>query len=77
MRRASRILDAIKTIVAAVAPKPVNVLLMDPDHARVPDLAALGVRRVSTGGGLAHAAWAGFEGAARTLLDDGKAPDRR
>jgi 2-methylisocitrate lyase-like PEP mutase family enzyme len=69
-------LDAIKTIVAAVAPKPVNVLLMDKTM-HVADLAALGVRRVSTGGGLAHAAWAGFEAAARILLDDGTAPARR
>ena len=68
--------EAIKTIVAAVAPKPVNVLLMNPSM-RVADLAALGVRRVSTGGGLAYAAWAGFEAAAQILLEDGKAPDRR
>jgi 2-methylisocitrate lyase-like PEP mutase family enzyme len=69
-------LETIKTIVAAVAPKPVNVLLMNPTM-RVPHLAALGVRRVSTGGGLAHAAWVGFEAAARMLLEGGTVPDRR
>jgi 2-methylisocitrate lyase-like PEP mutase family enzyme len=69
-------LEAIKTIVAAVAPKPVNVLLMNPTM-RVPHLAALGVRRVSTGGGLAHAAWAGFDTAARMLLEGGTVPERR
>ncbi len=68
--------EAIRTIVAAVAPKPVNVLLMNPTM-RVTDLAALGVRRVSTGGGLAHAAWAGFEAAANMLLEDGTAPARK
>ena len=40
----------------AVAPKPVNVLLIGPDM-RVADLADAGVRRVSTGGALAAAAW--------------------
>jgi 2-methylisocitrate lyase-like PEP mutase family enzyme len=68
--------EAIKTIVAAVAPKPVNVLLMNPTM-RIAHLAPLGVRRVSTGGGLAHAAWAGFDTAARMLLDGGTVPERR
>lgn len=67
--------EAIKTIVAAVAPKPVNVLLMN-SRMRVSDLAALGVRRVSTGGGLAYAAWAGFEAAAHALIETGSVPDR-
>jgi 2-methylisocitrate lyase-like PEP mutase family enzyme len=68
--------EAIKVIVAAVAPKPVNVLLMNASM-RVADLAALGVRRVSTGGGLAHAAWAGFEAATQMLLENGMMPERR
>jgi 2-methylisocitrate lyase-like PEP mutase family enzyme len=68
--------EAIKAIVAAVAPKPVNVLLMN-STMKVPDLAALGVRRVSTGGGLAHAAWAGFEAAAHGLIETGAVPDRK
>jgi len=66
---------AIRRIVSAVAPKPVNVLLMNPQM-RVADLAALGVRRVSTGGGLAAAAWRGFDLAARQLLDSGTLPPR-
>jgi 2-methylisocitrate lyase-like PEP mutase family enzyme len=68
-------LGAIAEIVAAVAPKPVNVLLMGPQM-RVADLAAIGVRRVSTGGGLAHAAWAGFDRAVDMLLGDGAVPAR-
>jgi 2-methylisocitrate lyase-like PEP mutase family enzyme len=52
--------------VRAVAPKPVNVLLMNAEM-RVADLAALGVRRVSVGGALANAAWRGFDEAATAL----------
>lgn len=65
----------IRAVVEAVAPKPVNVLLLDP-HMRVQDLAALGVRRVSVGGSLARAAWAGFDEAARQLRDEGTLPGR-
>lgn len=66
---------AIEAIVRVVAPKPVNVLLMNPKM-RVTDLAALGVRRVSTGGALAAAAWRGFDLAARQLLETGTLPPR-
>lgn len=58
--------DEISNIVRAVSPKPVNVLLMNPEM-YVVDLAALGVRRVSTGGALANAAWRGFDKAADAL----------
>ena len=63
----------VEAVVTAVAPKPVNVLLFGPDM-RVEDLAALGVRRVSVGGCLARAAWAGFDEAARLLRDEGGLP---
>ncbi len=52
--------------VQAVAPRPVNVLLMNAQM-RIADLAALGVRRISTGGALANAAWRGFDAAAAAL----------
>ena len=68
-------LDAHAAIVRAVAPKPVNALLWGP-NARVADLAAVGVRRVSTGASLAAAAWNGFEHAARELLGNGTLPPR-
>ncbi|MGE8547866.1 MAG: isocitrate lyase/PEP mutase family protein [Alcaligenes sp.] len=68
-----RRLDDIARVVQAVAPTPVNVLLIDPSLT-VPDLAALGVRRVSTGSQLAVAAWAGFERAAGNLLRHGRLP---
>ena len=52
-------LDAIRSVVAAVAPKPVNVLLGPREGSLVPvaALAALGVRRVSVGGALMRAAY--------------------
>jgi 2-methylisocitrate lyase-like PEP mutase family enzyme len=68
-------LVAIAEVVSAVAPKPVNVLLMGPGM-RVSELAEAGVRRVSVGGGLAAAAWAGFDRAARLLLEEGTIPAR-
>jgi 2-methylisocitrate lyase-like PEP mutase family enzyme len=70
-----RDLNEIAAVVAAVAPKPVNVLLMVPEM-RVTELAGVGVRRVSVGGALAAAAWAGFSQAARLLMDEGRMPPR-
>ena len=46
----------IKAVVAAVAPKPVNVLVSS-DFTTVAALAQLGVRRISVGAALARAAW--------------------
>lgn len=63
-----------KAIVEAVAPKPVNVLLRTPDM-NVADLAAIGVRRMSTGGWLGRYAWAAFERAAISIRDDGHMPE--
>jgi 2-methylisocitrate lyase-like PEP mutase family enzyme len=61
---------SIAEVVAAVAPKPVNVLLGF-GGLTVTDLAALGVRRVSVGGSLARMAWSGFAKAARELQEQG------
>lgn len=60
----------IADVVAAVAPKPVNVLLSTTDLT-VPELAALGVRRVSVGGALAKAVWQRFDEVASTLMEKG------
>jgi 2-methylisocitrate lyase-like PEP mutase family enzyme len=46
----------IATMVRAVAPKPVNVLVRAPDLG-LAELADLGVRRISVGGALARVAW--------------------
>lgn len=56
---------AVAELVAAVAPKPVNVVAQDPE--RIPTFARLGVRRCSVGGGLARRAWSAFDEAALAL----------
>ena len=55
----------IAALVAAVAPKPLNLLVVQDIGLRVAGIAALGVRRISVGGALALAAWTGFIRAAR------------
>jgi 2-methylisocitrate lyase-like PEP mutase family enzyme len=65
-----RSLDDITAVVRAVAPKPVNVLVGS-DFTTVAALAAAGVRRISVGGALARAAWAGFIAAATEIAEDG------
>ena len=65
-----RDLGAIRSAVAAVAPKPVNVLV-GADFTTVAELAAAGVRRISVGGALARAAWTGFLAAAREIAEHG------
>ena len=62
--------DAIRTVVQAVAPKPVNVL-MGTNAISVAELADLGVRRISVGGALARTAWTGFIRAAKTIAQQG------
>jgi 2-methylisocitrate lyase-like PEP mutase family enzyme len=63
-------MEDIASIVAAVAPKPVNVLINAP-FITVAEAAALGVRRISVGGTLARTAWAGFLRAAEEIAEDG------
>lgn len=60
----------IAVMVKAVAPKPLNVLVMSPDMT-VNQLADLGVRRISVGGALARAAWGGALRAAEEILQAG------
>lgn len=59
---------AVAELVAAVAPKPVNVVVHEYDD-RIPALAALGVRRCSVGGSLAKRSWAAFDQAVAELAD--------
>lgn len=68
-------LPDIARIVAAVSPKPVNVMITGPNPS-VADLAAVGVRRVSVGASLAAAAWRGFDAAAQMLVTEGRLPPR-
>ncbi|MGI8991805.1 MAG: isocitrate lyase/PEP mutase family protein [Bryobacteraceae bacterium] len=63
--------EDIQAIVAAVSPKPVNVLMSANTGLRVSDLAEMGVRRVSVGSSLARAAWTGFIQAAKAIAEEG------
>ena len=60
----------IAAVVAAVAPKPVNVLVGS-DFTTVDELSDAGVRRISVGGALARSAWTGFLQAAREIAEEG------
>jgi 2-methylisocitrate lyase-like PEP mutase family enzyme len=62
----------VKAVVDAVAPKPVNVLLLPGMQAK--EMFDLGVCRVSTGSFLTDAAWKGLESAARSVLEEGHLP---
>jgi methylisocitrate lyase len=62
--------EQIAEVVAAVKPKPVNVLV-GTDFTTVAELAALGVRRISVGGALARSAWTGFLDAATEIATRG------
>lgn len=64
--------EEIQTVVQAVAPKPVNVLIGWNSELTVEALAELGVRRISVGGALARAAWGGFLDAARRMIEQGR-----
>ena len=60
----------VMSVVDAVAPKPVNVLVGS-DIFSVKELAEIGVRRISVGGALARSAWGGFLAAAREIAEHG------
>ncbi len=62
--------DHVTTIVSAVAPKPVNLLINAP-FITVAEAAELGVRRISVGGTLARTAWGGFLEVAKEIAEAG------
>ena len=62
--------EQVEAIVAAVSPRPVNLLINAP-FITVAEAATLGVRRISVGGTLARTAWAGFLQAAQEIADAG------
>lgn len=64
--------EQIAAVVAAVAPKPFNLLVGSVSDLTMQDIAALGVRRVSVGGALARSAWGEFIRAAKMLATEGK-----
>lgn len=63
--------EHISAVVAAVKPKPVNLLIGFNADLTLPQIAELGVRRVSVGGALARAAWGGLMRAAKLILEKG------
>jgi 2-methylisocitrate lyase-like PEP mutase family enzyme len=62
--------EHISAVVAAVSPKPVNLLINAP-FTTVGEAAQLGVRRISVGGTLARSAWGGFLRAAGEIAETG------
>ncbi len=63
--------EAIRAVIQAVSPRPVNVLVTAALGLRVADLADMGVRRISVGSALARAAWTGFTRAAAAIAGEG------
>lgn len=63
-------LDHVAAIVAAVSPKPVNLIIHTP-FTTVAEAAGMGVRRISVGGMLAKTAWRGFLAAAKEIAEMG------
>jgi 2-methylisocitrate lyase-like PEP mutase family enzyme len=64
--------EQIAAVVAAVAPKPVNLLIGADSPLTLKDVESLGVRRISVGGALARCAWAGFMTASRKIASEGR-----
>jgi len=64
-------LEDVAEVIRAVAPKPVNVLVGSGGFTTLDELTKLGARRISVGGALARAAWAGFFTAAREIAEHG------
>jgi 2-methylisocitrate lyase-like PEP mutase family enzyme len=64
--------DEIASVVAALAPKPINLLIGWVTDLTMTNIATLGVRRVSVGGALARSAWGGFMRAAKLIAQEGR-----
>jgi 2-methylisocitrate lyase-like PEP mutase family enzyme len=62
----------IAAVVAAVAPKPVNLMVGARTDLSVQEIEAMGVRRVSVGGALARTAWGAFMRASQMIAARGK-----
>ena len=65
--------NEIKDLVAAIAPRPLNVLVSAFNRQlTVAELAELGVRRISVGSGFAAVAWGAFMRSARDIMTNGR-----
>jgi len=67
--------EQIETVVRAVAPVPVNLLMSTASGLTVKDVADMGVRRISVGGTLARVAMHAFVKAAREIAEEGTFDD--
>jgi 2-methylisocitrate lyase-like PEP mutase family enzyme len=63
--------EEIAKVVQAISPKPFNLVIGSATSLTVEQVAKLGVRRISVGGGLARCAWAGFMQAAEAIAQRG------
>ena len=64
--------EQIETVVKAVAPLPVNLLMSTASGLTVKDIADMGVRRISVGGTLARVVMHAFLKSAREIAEQGK-----
>ncbi|TDR88208.1 isocitrate lyase/PEP mutase family protein [Enterovirga rhinocerotis] len=67
--------DDIRAVVEAAEGRPVNLLVSGAGGLSVAEAAALGIRRISLGSGLARAAWGAFIRGATTLAQSGEFGD--
>lgn len=63
--------EQIETVVKAVAPLPVNLLMSAASGFTVNDIAEMGVRRISVGGTMARLAMHAFIKSAKTIAQEG------
>jgi 2-methylisocitrate lyase-like PEP mutase family enzyme len=64
--------EHISAVVQAAAGRPVNLLVSSPTALDVQSIAALGVRRISVGSGLARVAWGTLIDAAELIAREGR-----
>ncbi len=63
--------EEVAEVVRVAGKLPVNVVVGAPGLTKA-ELEDLGVKRISTGGALARAAWGGFMRAARDIAENGR-----
>jgi 2-methylisocitrate lyase-like PEP mutase family enzyme len=64
--------ELIGAVIAAVAPKPVNIIMSAALGITVAELAALGTRRISVGSALSRVTWGAFMHAAKEIAEQGR-----
>ena len=64
--------ELMSAVIAAAAPKPVNIIMSSALGLTVADLAALGARRISVGSALSRVVWGAFMRAATAIAKQGQ-----